>query len=404
VQFAQAYGSPNYTANTIVPLNGVSAKYVRLNINSGYGMLGQFGLSEVRFFTSEAPTLPSFALLLDDFESYHPMDRRIYDIWLDGFVNETGSTAGYFEAPFTEQWIVNSGDQSMPLFYDNRVPPFYSEVHRDLEESLQDWTISGAGSLTLYFHGSLDKDHNVTTDRLYVAVVDDQGRMAVVQHPDPEALLADGWHEWSIGFEAFEDVDLSDVVRLAVGVGDRENSRSGGESVVYIDDIGLSVVGAQADPISSIPGVVATSNTVSQEEEGPENVVNGSGLNDNYEHSTVYSDMWVGELGDDPAYIQFAFERVYELDEMWVWNYNSHFESILNFGVKDVTIAYSEDGASWTTWRDVRFAQGPGTDDYTVGTIIEFGAISAQYVRLTIQSGWGVLGRVGLSEVKFFGD
>jgi hypothetical protein len=47
---------------------------------------------------------------------------------------------------------------------------------------------------------------------------------------------------------------------------------------------------------------------------------------------------------------------------------------------------------------------GPGTDDYTVGTIIEFGGISAQYVRLTIQSGWGVLGRVGLSEVKFFGD
>ena len=35
--------------DTTVDLGGVMAKFVRLTINTGYGMTGQFGLSEVRF-------------------------------------------------------------------------------------------------------------------------------------------------------------------------------------------------------------------------------------------------------------------------------------------------------------------------------------------------------------------
>lgn len=49
VQFAQATGRSDYTANTIVDMQGVCAKHVRLTANSAYGTMGQFGLSEVRF-------------------------------------------------------------------------------------------------------------------------------------------------------------------------------------------------------------------------------------------------------------------------------------------------------------------------------------------------------------------
>jgi hypothetical protein len=37
-------------ANTIVDFGGVAARFVRINIYSGYGFLPQWGLSEVRFF------------------------------------------------------------------------------------------------------------------------------------------------------------------------------------------------------------------------------------------------------------------------------------------------------------------------------------------------------------------
>jgi hypothetical protein len=49
--FAQASGSPTYTANTVVDFGGVMAKFVKLTINSNWGgAVPQTGLAEVRFF------------------------------------------------------------------------------------------------------------------------------------------------------------------------------------------------------------------------------------------------------------------------------------------------------------------------------------------------------------------
>jgi hypothetical protein len=72
-------------------------------------------------------------------------------VWLDGFVNGTGSTVGYFEAPFAETSIVNSGGQSMPLEYDNSAAPFYSEAELDLGSA--DWDTNGADTLVVNVRG-----------------------------------------------------------------------------------------------------------------------------------------------------------------------------------------------------------------------------------------------------------
>jgi hypothetical protein len=48
-QFNQGSSSDDYAANTNVALNGIMAKYVKIDINAGFGMLPQYGLSEVRF-------------------------------------------------------------------------------------------------------------------------------------------------------------------------------------------------------------------------------------------------------------------------------------------------------------------------------------------------------------------
>jgi len=67
--------------------------------------------------------------------------------------NNTGSTVGYWEAPFAETRIVHSGRQSMPMDYNNVNSPFYSEAERTFDP-VQDWTVNGATDLTLYVQGN----------------------------------------------------------------------------------------------------------------------------------------------------------------------------------------------------------------------------------------------------------
>jgi len=151
-----------------------------------------------------------------------------------------------------------------------------------------------------------------------------------------------------------------------------------------------------------IAGVIATSNATSAPDEGPENTVNGSGLNDQDEHSVESFDMWLGTpAGAEPVYLQYEFDRVYQLHELQVWNYNVIFELVLGFGVKDVTVEYSENGTDWMVLGDVEFAQGTAMPGYTANTTVDLGGVAAQYVRLTINSIWGPLDQYGLSEVRF---
>ena len=87
--------------------------------------------------------------------------------------------------------------------------------------------------------------------------------------------------------------------------------------------------------------------------------------------------------------------------EMWVWNYNIMFELVLGFGCKDVTIEYSTDGADWVAFGDVQFAQATSKAGYMANTMIDLDGIQAKYVRLTVNSAYGMMGQYGLSEVRF---
>jgi len=151
-----------------------------------------------------------------------------------------------------------------------------------------------------------------------------------------------------------------------------------------------------------VANIIATSNAPNVEAEtGPENTVNGSGLDADGKHSIQATDMWLAAGSGEPVWLQCEFDSVYKIHEMRVWNYNVMFELMLGFGFKDTTVEYSTDGETWTALGDFVFARGTAKMGYEANTIVDFQGVAAKYVRLTAQSGYGMMGQFGLSEVQF---
>ncbi|MHC4206384.1 MAG: hypothetical protein ACYSTT_17160, partial [Planctomycetota bacterium] len=105
--------------------------------------------------------------VIDDFEDYDAGENQIWFAWHDGLGagtpgnagyipgNGTGSAVGDENTPsYTEETIVNGGNQSMPLAYDNNKQGFakYSEVELTLTDQ-QDWTEEGVAEMSLWFRG-----------------------------------------------------------------------------------------------------------------------------------------------------------------------------------------------------------------------------------------------------------
>ncbi|UCD52945.1 MAG: discoidin domain-containing protein [Phycisphaerales bacterium] len=326
VQLAQGSSQPGYARNTAVDLAGVAARYVRLRVNSGWGALPQYGLSEVRFFyipvqareprpasgatdvgpnvtlswragrkaaahdvrlgadrkavvrgTAPATTVaetaveasdlalgqtyywqvnevnaaatpavwvgeiwtfttPSF-LVVEDFEDYDDAENLIFDTWIDGWVNETGSTVGYLQAPFAEKTIVYSGNQAMPLAYDNTGAPFSSEAEC-VFDTPQDWTTHGIAALVLYFQGDSASTPGAGAE-LSLTLEDASGHAATVGYDGPAQSLTEAWwHEWNVDLSALsaDGVDLTRVAKIVLRVG---SPTSGGSGLLYIDALRL---------------------------------------------------------------------------------------------------------------------------------------------------------------------
>lgn len=136
---------------------------------------------------------------------------------------------------------------------------------------------------------------------------------------------------------------------------------------------------------------------------GPENTINGSGLDASDQHSTEATTMWTS-AGTLPNWIRYEFDKAYKLHELWVWNSNQLFESYVGFGARNVTIEYSLDGQTWTALEGVpEFVRASGVAPCAADTTIDLGGITAQFVRLTIDTNWGGTAlQTGLSEVRFF--
>ena len=167
-------------------------------------------------------TIPDF-LIVEDFESYTDDEgERIYETWIDGWTNGTGSVVGNLEAPFAEQTIVRSGGQSMPLTYDNSAAPGISEGDRTFSPA-QDWTADGVTTLVVHFRGATGN-----TGQLYATI-----NGTKIPYPGAADDIASiRWIPWEIDLAA-AGVNAANVTTLTIGV-------EGGSGILYVDDIRLT--------------------------------------------------------------------------------------------------------------------------------------------------------------------
>jgi len=177
-------------------------------------------------------------LIIDDMESYNDINEgdegsnRIYLAWIDGFDNPAtnGAVVGNLDPPFAEQTIVHSGNQSMPMAYDNAVGK--SEATLTLTSN-RDWTVNGVNTLTIWYRGNSSN----AAEQMYVALNDS----AVVNNDIPDAAQKTAWTQWNIPLQAFADqgVNLANVTSITLGLGNRANPTAGGSGMMYFDDIRL---------------------------------------------------------------------------------------------------------------------------------------------------------------------
>jgi len=230
---------------------------------------------------------------------------------------------------------------------------------------------SYAASHDVYFGTSFD-DVNMASRSNDLGVLVSQGQTAATY--DPDGLLEFGQtYYWRV-----------DEVNAAP------------DNTIFSGDVWSFTV----EPFAyAVENIIATCNVASAEGLGLENTINGSGLNELDQHSVESGDMWlVIPAAGETVSLQYEFDSVRKLYQMLVWNYNVQFEPMLGFGLKEVTVEYSTDGADWTVLGDVEFVQATAKSDYAANTILEFNGAAVKYVKLTVNSGWGPLGQFGLSE------
>ncbi|UCC99029.1 MAG: hypothetical protein JSW66_03915 [Phycisphaerales bacterium] len=181
-------------------------------------------------------------VIVDDFEPYNdtnpgePGSNRILETWIDGYGDETnGALVGHDFPPYAEQTTVHSGDQSMPLYYDNTGAALQSETQRVWAEP-QDWTwaIVGSNALKLYTHGSPQN----APGELYLIIEDGAGVSHKLANPDSTIFTSAEWVEWELSLNEFTaaGVDLAAVTKLVIGIADLPGQAEA-SGILYVDDI-----------------------------------------------------------------------------------------------------------------------------------------------------------------------
>ncbi len=170
--------------------------------------------------------------ILDDFESYSNKSE-ILQKWSESDPTETKM---YLYHNINN---VHSGNVSVKIALANIFSPYYEYIYREGINVPTDITLKGTGAyLSLWFAGHEGSQQ----EKVYVKLEDDANSFVIAYpnnvSPDLTAIVDANWHEWRIALSEFTNVDLTNIQRFTLGIGDELNpTPTLGQSIVYFDDI-----------------------------------------------------------------------------------------------------------------------------------------------------------------------
>ena len=393
------------------------AQVYLLSLSNGSGggeqtaVIYQYVQNTVELYSGDSATdlRPGSQLSVPDMEWHHIVYTRSgsdYDAYLDGQKHDIATLDGQVHNP---QYLSIGGTGHLratgPVNLYEGLLDDVLVMTRGVDQAEVDFIMRGF--VSEFAHAPSPKNEADDVLRLRDHVLSWEPGMYAAQHNVYLGTIFEDVNSATVPTAAGLDVNSLDLGRLEFGKTyfwrvDEVNAPP--DNTIFRGDVWSFTVEPVGIPI---PGEsIAATASSSGIDQGPENTVNGSGLdvNDLDFHSTVLTDMWLTAAGEPaPAWIRYDFNKVYKLHEMLVWNYNG--QSFLTVaGIKDVVVEYSSDGTNWMQIDSVNeFTRANGLDDYAPNTTVAFDGIPVMSVKIHASSNWsgGLTDQFGLSEVQF---
>ena len=160
---------------------------------------------------------------------------------------------------------------------------------------------------------------------------------------------------------------------------------------------------SMAGPGDEITGVSVDSfSTQYNTNVAPLGTINEDGFDSvTYTHNGTFNDFWCSANATVAAqYVTYDLGAEYEIGKIDIWNYNG---GSLGRCIKDVNVAISTDGTSFTVVESIIVPQGVALgEEEPVHTFYVNPKATARYVKIDVQTNYGDPDFVGFAEIKFF--
>jgi subtilisin family serine protease len=176
-------------------------------------------------------------LVVEDFDSY-AWDDALWAVW-----KRVNNVAIYLQLGKNDANLVRDGN-SMQYQYDNYGQPYFEAYANTaaLPSGIgSNWTAGGVKALVLWFYGYADNDAN---EPMYVKLTDGGSpakTAKVIYDGDMNDIKKEEWQEWNIALTEFTGVNLANVSRITIGIGNGIAELVDDMGTVYFEDIRLYV-------------------------------------------------------------------------------------------------------------------------------------------------------------------
>lgn len=154
-------------------------------------------------------------------------DIDIPALWIDGATGGNGTCSTIFRDDYT----THNSLISVGFGYENSNAPYISEADRSFDIS-KDWSKAGYEVLSMWCMGS----RRNSEDQLYVRLEDVDGNSSTQIITDTTIITSSDWNQLVFDLKKFTSVDLSQVKKITIGIGNQTPVASG-QGCIYLDEI-----------------------------------------------------------------------------------------------------------------------------------------------------------------------